>query len=260
CFLYRLISGSLPERAGAWRPPMSRDRVQPSRLLGRRIECEELDRLLGDALAGRSQVIVLRGEAGVGKSALLRYVSEQVAGWHVLTAVGVESEMEMAYSGLHQLCGPMLDRLDMLPEPQREALGTVFGRNTGPAPNRFLVGLATLTLLADVAEQQPLVCVIDDAQWLDRASAQILSFVARRLLAERITLVCATRTGSGDDVLTGLPELSVHGLGDSDAARCCLRTCTAHSMRRSATRSSPRATAIRLRSLSSRAAGGRQIS
>jgi AAA ATPase domain len=196
---------------------MSRDRVQPSRLLGRRIECEELDRLLGDALAGRSQVIVLRGEAGVGKSALLRYVSEQVAGWHVLTAVGVESEMEMAYSGLHQLCGPMLDRLDMLPEPQREALGTVFGRNTGPAPNRFLVGLATLTLLADVAEQQPLVCVIDDAQWLDRASAQILSFVARRLLAERIALVCATRTGSGDDVLAGLPELSVHGLGDSEA-------------------------------------------
>jgi hypothetical protein len=196
---------------------MSRDRVQPSRLLGRRIECEELDRLLSDALAGPSQVIVLRGDAGVGKSALLRYLSEQVAGWHVLTAVGVESEMEMAYSGLHQLCGPILDRLDLLPEPQREALGTVFGRNTGPAPDPFLVGLATLTLLADVAEQQPLVCIIDDAQWLDRASAQILGFVARRLLAERIALVCATRTGSGDDVLAGLPALSIHGLGDSEA-------------------------------------------
>ena len=196
---------------------MSQGRVQRSRLLGRQTECEALDRLLTEALAGESRVIVLRGEAGVGKSALLHYLSDRVAGWHVATAVGVESEMELAYSGLHQLCGPMLDHLDRLPAPQREALAKVFGLSAGPAPDRFLVGLATLTLLAEVAEQQPLVGIVDDAQWLDQASAQILGFVARRLLAERIALVCAARTGIGDDVLAGLPELSVNGLGDSDA-------------------------------------------
>jgi hypothetical protein len=196
---------------------MSQGRVQRSRLLGRRIECEALDRLLNDALSGRSGVTVLRGEAGVGKSALLSYLSEHVSGWYVARAVGVESEMELAYSGLHQLCGPMLDRLDRLPVPQREALATVFGQSTGPAPDPFLVGLASLTLFAEIAEEQPLVCIIDDAQWLDRASAQILGFVARRLLAERIALVCTARTGMGDEVLAGLPELPVHGLGESDA-------------------------------------------
>jgi DNA-binding CsgD family transcriptional regulator len=170
-----------------------------------------------DALAGQSRVIVVRGEAGIGKSALLGHVLEKVAGWHVATAVGVESEMELAYSGLHQLCGPMLDHLDRLPTPQREALATVFGQSSGPAPDRFLVGLAALTLFAEIAEEQPLVCIIDDAQWLDRASAQILGFVARRLLAERIALVCATRSDLGDKALAGLPELSVDGLGDSDA-------------------------------------------
>ncbi len=176
-----------------------------------------LDRLLADALAGRSRVIVLRGEAGVGKSALLGYLSDRVAGWHVARAVGVESEMELAYAGLHQLCAPMLDHLDRLPVPQRDALATVFGRNAGAAPDRFLVGLATLTLVAEVAEQQPLACIVDDAQWLDGASAQILGFVARRLLAEPIAVVCAARTGIGDEVLAGLPELSIRGLGDSDA-------------------------------------------
>jgi len=160
---------------------------------------------------------VLRGEAGVGKSALLGYLSGRVAGWHVARAAGVESEMELAYAGLHQLCAPMLDHLDRLPAPQRDALATVFGRSAGTAPGRFLVGLATLTLFDEVAEQQPLVCVVDDAQWLDRASAQILGFVARRLFAERIAVVCAARTGAGDDVLAGLPELSMRGLGDSDA-------------------------------------------
>ena len=196
---------------------MSQDRVQRSRLVGRRSECEALDRLLTDALASQSRVMVVRGDAGVGKSALLRYLSEQIAGWHVATAVGVESEMELAYSGLHQLCGPMLDHLDQLPVPQRQALAKVFGHSTGAPPDRFLVGLATLTLFADVAEQRPLVCIVDDAQWLDRASAQILGFVARRLLAERIAVVCAVRTGIGDEVLAGLPELSLHGLDDSDA-------------------------------------------
>jgi DNA-binding CsgD family transcriptional regulator len=172
---------------------------------------------LADTLAGRSRVTALRGEAGVGKSALLDYLSDRVAGWHVARAVGVESEMELDYAGLHQLCAPMLDHLGRLPAPQRDALATVFGRSAGAAPGRFLVGLATLTLFAEVAEQQPLICLVDDAQWLDQASAQVLGFAARRLLAERVAVVCATRTDAGDDVLTGLPELSVRCLGDSDA-------------------------------------------
>jgi DNA-binding CsgD family transcriptional regulator len=186
-------------------------------LFGRRSECEALDRLLTDVVSGTSRVTVLRGDAGIGKSELLGYLSHRVAGWRVANAVGVESEMELAYSGLHQLCAPMLGHLDRLPIPQREALATVFGLGVGVVPDRFLVGLATLSLLADAAEQQPLVCIVDDAQWLDQASAQILDFVGRRLLAERIALVCAARTGVGDEVLAGLPELPVHGLGDSDA-------------------------------------------
>jgi hypothetical protein len=200
-----------------------------SALLGRRDECDALDRLLADALEGESRVMVLRGEAGVGKSALLGHLSERVAGWHVARAEGVESEMELAYSGLHQLCAPMLEHLERLPVPQREALAIVFGRSAGPVPDRFLVAIATLTLLADVAEQQPLACIVDDAHWLDQASVQIIGFVGRRLLAERIALVCAVRTGIGDDVLVGLPELFVGGLGERDAR---------------ATGSSPRAAAI----------------
>jgi DNA-binding CsgD family transcriptional regulator len=192
-------------------------RTGGTRLLGRRTECEALDQLLTDVMAGTSRVTVLRGDAGVGKSALLGYVSHRVGGWQVATAGGVESEMELAYSSLHQLCAPMLDHLDRLPVPQREALSTVFGLGVGAVPDRFLVGLATLSLLAEIAEQQPLICVVDDAQWLDQASAQILAFVARRLLAERIALVCAARRGSGDDVLAGLPELPIHGLNNSDA-------------------------------------------
>jgi DNA-binding CsgD family transcriptional regulator len=186
-------------------------------LLGRRAECEQLDGILADAVAGRSRVVVLRGEAGAGKSALLAYVSERVAGWHVARAIGVESEMELAYSALHQLCAPFFGRLDRLPDPQRDALAIVFGRDTGPGPDRFLVGLATLTLFAEVAEEQPLVCIIDDAQWLDDASAQVLGFVARRLLAERIACVCAARTGTGDHIFAGLQALSIEGLGESDA-------------------------------------------
>src|SRR5499427_4421641 len=196
---------------------MSQNFGVPSKLLGRRSEREALDRLLADAVAGRSQVTVLRGEAGAGKTALLGYLSGQLNGWPVARAAGVESEMELAYAGLHQLCAPMLDHLGRLPAPQRDALATVFGRSAGAAPDRFLVGLATLTLFAEAAEQQPLACIVDDAQWLDRASAQILGFVARRLLAEPIAVVCAARTGAGDHVLAGLPELSLPGLGDSDA-------------------------------------------
>jgi DNA-binding CsgD family transcriptional regulator len=197
--------------------PASQDRHPHPSLLGRRRECDELDGLLADVLDNHSQVVVLRGEAGIGKSALLGYVSDRVGSWHVARAVGVESEMELAYSGLHQLCASILNHLDRLPGPQRDALATVFGQSTGPAPDRFLVGLATLSLFAEVAEQQPLVCIVDDAQWLDEASGLILGFVARRLLAERVAVICAARTGIGDDVLTGLPELFIGGLGDSDA-------------------------------------------
>ena len=166
---------------------------------------------------GVSRTIVLRGEPGVGKSALLEYMTHRAAGWHAVRAVGVESEMELAYSGLHQLCARMLDRLDLLPPPQRDALGTVFGLSAGPAPERFLVGLATLTLFAEVAEENPLVCIVDDAQWLDQASAQVIGFVARRLLAERVAVVCAARTDIGDNVLAGLPALAVEGLAENDA-------------------------------------------
>jgi DNA-binding CsgD family transcriptional regulator len=192
-------------------------RAEAEELVGRGSECEALDRLIDDVLASTSRVIVLRGEAGVGKSALLRYLSQRVAGWHIASAAGIESEMELAYSGLHQLCAPMLSQLELLPLPQHDALATVFGRSTGPPPDRFLVGLAALTLFTEVAEQRPLVCIVDDMQWFDHASAQIIGFVARRLLAERVALVCAARTGVGDDVLPELPVLSIGGLGDSDA-------------------------------------------
>jgi DNA-binding CsgD family transcriptional regulator len=187
------------------------------RLLGRQAECQVLDRLLRDAVAGRSRVVVLRGEAGIGKSALLGYVSDGAQAALIARAVGVESEMELAYNGLHQLCAPMLDRLDRLPSPQRAALGTVFGLSEGPTPDRFLVGLAALTLFADVAEHRPLVCIVDDAQWLDQVSAQILGFVARRVLAERVAIVCAARTRIGEEVLAGLPELVVGELGEHDS-------------------------------------------
>jgi DNA-binding CsgD family transcriptional regulator len=186
-------------------------------LLGRQTECSVLDRLLADARSGHSQVLVLRGEPGSGKSALLGYLSAQLTGWRQLSAVGVESEMELAYSGLHQLCGPMLRDLGRLPGPQRDALETVFGLSAGPVPDRFMVALATLTLLAESAEHEPVACVVDDAQWLDQASAQILSFVARRLLAEPIAVVCAARTGVGDAMLAGLPGLLVEGLSADDA-------------------------------------------
>jgi DNA-binding CsgD family transcriptional regulator/tetratricopeptide (TPR) repeat protein len=160
---------------------------------------------------------VLRGQPGVGKTALLGYLSSHLDGWRVARAVGVESEMELAYSALHQLCAPMLDHLDRLPAPQRVALSTVFGLSAGPVPDRFLVALATLTLLAEVAEEQPLACILDDVQWLDSASAQVLGFVGRRLFAERIALVCAARTGLGDDVLAELPAFPVGGLSVGDA-------------------------------------------
>jgi DNA-binding CsgD family transcriptional regulator len=172
---------------------------------------------LAEALGGQSRVVVLRGEAGIGKSALLDYLSSASVGWRVASAAGVESEMELSYSGLHQICASMLELIEQLPIPQRDALATVFGLSPGPAPDRFLVGLATLTLLAEAAEQQPLLCIVDDAHWLDQTSVQTLGFVARRLFAEPIALVCAARPGIGDHVLAGASELSIGGLSDHDA-------------------------------------------
>jgi DNA-binding CsgD family transcriptional regulator len=192
-------------------------------LVGRRNECDALDQVLADVIGGRSRVLVLRGDAGAGKSALLGYLSERLVDSRSVRAVGVESEMELPYSSLHQLCAQLLDHLDDLPAPQRDALATVFGRSAGPPPDPFLVGLATLGLLAEAAEQQPLFCIVDDAHWLDQSSAQILGFVGRRLLAERVALICAVRTGVGDTVLAGLPEMSIDGLGDSDARALLLR-------------------------------------
>ena len=160
---------------------------------------------------------MVRGEPGVGKSALLDYVAERASGCRVARTAGVQSEMELAFSGLNQLCIPMLDRVDRLPEPQRDALRTAFGLAGGAAPDRFLVGLAVLSLLSEVAGEEPLVCLVDDAQWLDRASAQALAFVARRLVAESVALIFAVRESSDDRDLSGLPELVLDGLGDADA-------------------------------------------
>jgi DNA-binding CsgD family transcriptional regulator len=184
-------------------------------LLDRLPERAALSQLLDAARAGRSGVLVMRGEPGIGKTALLEHAVESAAGLRVVRVAGVESEMELAFAALHQLCAPMLDKLAALPDPQREALGVAFGLDTGAAPDRFLVGLAALSLLSEAAEQQPLLCVIDDAQWLDRASAQALGFVARRLLAEPVALVFATRA-PGEE-FRGLPELAVGGLREGDA-------------------------------------------
>ncbi len=178
-------------------------------------ETRYLTRLVADVRSGESRTLVVHGEAGVGKSALLEYVVEHAEGCQVARAAGVESEMELAFAGLHQLCRGMLDSLFRLPKPQRDALATVFGLDAGPAPDGFLVGLATLGLLSEVAAKQALVCVIDDHQWLDQASRQALSFVARRLGSESVGLVFATREPAGE--LAGLAQLEVEGLQPPDA-------------------------------------------
>jgi DNA-binding CsgD family transcriptional regulator len=190
-------------------------------LLGRRGEREVLDRLLDGVRGGQSRVLVMTGEAGVGKTALLEYAISSASGFRVARAVGIESEMELTFAALQQLCAPMLDRLARLPGPQQDALRVAFGLSSGDAPDRFLVGLAVLSLLSTVAEDQPLLCVVDDAQWLDGASAQALAFVARRLLAESLGFVFAAREPV--EGLRGLPDLVVEGLGDGDA-RALLRS------------------------------------
>jgi DNA-binding CsgD family transcriptional regulator len=184
-------------------------------LRGRARECAALDGLLGDIRRGDSRSLVLRGEAGIGKTALLECVIELASDLTVVRAVGVESEMELAYASLHQLCAPMLDRLEALPAPQRDALEIVFGLSCGLAPDRFLVGLGVLSLFSEVGEERPLLCVVDDAQWLDQASALILAFVARRLLAEPVGILFAARE-PGEE-LQHLPQLEVRGLRNDDA-------------------------------------------
>jgi DNA-binding CsgD family transcriptional regulator len=184
-------------------------------LVGRHRECAVLDQLIEVVRSGESRALVVSGEAGVGKTALLDYLAGQASACRVERAVGVQSEMELPFAALHQLCAPMFEELRGLPAPQREALEIAFGISSGSAPDRFLVGLAVLSLLSEVAEEQPLVCVVDDEQWLDRASAQVLGFVARRLGAESVGLVFAARVPSRD--IAGLPDLVVEHLGDRDA-------------------------------------------
>src|SRR6202166_3316770 len=190
-------------------------RLPGGQLVGRDPEREVLGRLLNAARGGDGGVLVVYGEPGVGKTALLEWTVEEGRQLRVLRTVGVEGEMELPFAALQQLCSPVLDRSERLPDPQRAALGVAFGLSTGPTPNRFLVGLAVLGLLSEAAEERPLLCVVDDAQWLDRASARALAFVARRLLAEKIALVFAARE-LGDE-LAGLPELHVEPLGRRDA-------------------------------------------
>ncbi len=193
-----------------------RDRLPTTReLTGRRRERGLLDGLIDAVRAGGSRALLVSGEPGVGKTALLEYVAERASGFHVVRATGVQSEMELAFAGLHQLVAPMLDRLDRIPVPQRDALQAAFGLSPGGAPDRFFVGLAVLSLLADVAEEQPLICLVDDEQWLDRASVQVLTFVARRLEDDSVGMVFAARESS--DELARLPELVVKGLGDGEA-------------------------------------------
>ena len=184
---------------------------------GRTSERQTLDRLLETVRGGHSAVLVIRGEAGVGKTALLRYAARQASGFRIAQIAGVEAEMELPFAGLHQLCAPLLEKLDALAQPQQVALTVALGLLSGDAPDRFLVALAALSLLAEVAAERPLLCFVDDAQWLDGASRQVLGFVARRVLAESVAIVFSVREASEDRELVGLPELPLAGLPEEDA-------------------------------------------
>src|SRR5260221_4764853 len=186
-----------------------------AQLLGRQHEREVLDRLLDGARRGDGGVLVVHGEPGVGKTALLAYAIEAAQEFRVARTAGVEGETQLAYAALQQLCSPTLEIMESLPDHQRGALAVAFGLSSGQVPNPFFVGLAVLNLLSQAAEERPLLCIVDDAQWLDAASARVLSFVARRLLAAEIALVFASR--QHDDGLTGLPELYVQPFGPRDA-------------------------------------------
>jgi len=184
-------------------------------LIGRRRERGVLDGLIQAVRGGESQALVVAGDPGIGKTALLDYVAGHAPGCRVVRAAGVQSEMELVFAGLHQVCAPMLYRLGRLPSPQADALGVAFGLAPGSAPDRFVLGLAVLNLLSDAAEEQPLICLVDDEQWLDRASAQVLAFVARRLGADSVGLVFGARVPSSESA--ALPRLMVEGLHQQDA-------------------------------------------
>jgi DNA-binding CsgD family transcriptional regulator len=190
-------------------------RGSPAALLGREREVEALRRLIEAAQRGQSGVLVVGGEPGIGKTALVEHVVESFPGCRVLRAIGVESEMELPFAALHQLCGPVLNRVDELPSPQRQALDLIFGRRGGVPPDRFVVGLATLNLLAGLGADRPLICFVDDAQWLDLASAQTMAFVARRLLADPVAVVFAAREPPA--LLAGLPEMALGAMADDDS-------------------------------------------
>ena len=188
-----------------------------SGLLDRTSEREVLDRLLENVRGGQSAVLAMRGEAGIGKTALLRYAVRQASGFRVAQVTGVEAEMELPFAGIHQLCAPVLDQLDALPQPQQDALNVALGLASGDVPDRFLVGLAVLGLLSAAAEERPLLCLVEDAQWLDAASGLVLGFVSRRLLAESVALVVAVREPNTRHDFDGLPELRLRGLAEQDA-------------------------------------------
>lgn len=194
-------------------------------LVGRRHEQATLRGLLDQTRAGRSAVLVLRGEAGIGKTALLTELMTDSDGLRTISISGAESEMELAYAGVQQLCGPLVGRVDRLPDPQKRALRFALGLREGDGPDRFLVSLAVLTLLGEAGAEQPTVCVIDDAQWVDHASLQALAFVARRLAADPVAMLFAVREPSTERDLTGLPELFLSPLADTDA-RTLLTTLT----------------------------------
>jgi DNA-binding CsgD family transcriptional regulator len=189
----------------------------PLALWGRAGERDELDQGLGAVLDGQSVVLVIRGEAGIGKTALLQYAADHAPDFLVVRIAGVESELELPFAALHQLCAPLLSDLDSLPEPQAHALKVAFGMATGNPPDRLLVGLAVLGLLAEAASPRPVLCLVDDAQWIDAASRQILGVVSRRLQAESVMVVLAVRETGGERLFRGLPELTVEGLQDGDA-------------------------------------------
>ncbi len=194
-----------------------------STFLDRIGEREVLDRLLAGVREGESAVLVVRGEAGIGKTALLRYTARRASGFRVAQVTGVEAEMELPFAGIHQLCSPLLDHLRALPQPQRDALNVALGVASGDAPERFLVGLAVLGLLSASAEQRPLLCLVEDAQWLDAASGMVLGFVARRLLAESVAMVVTVREPTSRHDFDGLPEMLLHGLADEDARTLLMR-------------------------------------
>ena len=209
---YRYGTATAAGQAGVRRRQASQ---RPPGLTGRDAQCRQLDQLVQDVRGGQSRALVVRGEPGIGKTALLEYLAGHAPGCRVERAAGVESEQELAFAGLHQLCAPMLDHLQAVPSAQRGALSTALGMSAGPPPDRFLVGLAVLNLLSAAGAEQPLLCLVDDAQWLDQASAQVLSFVARRLWAESVGLVFAASLPTRE--LAEMPDLVVGGLRDADA-------------------------------------------